>query len=261
MEIHGERMTIEDVHAPHNLKVGDKVKPKIGPHKGQTHDVMYVHPDGRVLIRPSHPIKRSRVSYRLGAVNAQPHQLDLVDDPKNARDVVHRYAPYLEEHSDPFRMTQQLVRESIGNNPPSHLMAKYGKDGKTYHLWQMGNHRYELTMRDPHRRERQFKSVETFPDDSLEDVKAQLKKDGYKELELEEHSDLFRMTQQLVREANEKEEKKDSEKKDTEDKDSEESSKKEKKPEEKKSGKIELSAKKDVFNAEPTTTPNVWQQT
>lgn len=172
MEIHGERVTIEDVHAPHNLKVGDKVKPKIGPHKGQTHDVIYVHPDGRVAIRPSHPIKRSRVSYRLGAVNAQPHHLDLVDDPKNARNVVHRYAPYLEEHSD-----------------------------------------------------------------------------------------LFRMTQQLVREANEKEEKKDSEKKDTEDKDSEESSKKEKKPEEKKSGKIELSAKKDVFNAEPTTTPNVWQQT
>jgi len=56
-------------------KVGDTVVPKIGPHKGRPHEVIHVHGDGKVNIKPKnvHP-KYNR--YRLGAATADPKDLD-----------------------------------------------------------------------------------------------------------------------------------------------------------------------------------------
>lgn len=51
-------------------KVGDRVVPKIGPHKGQMHRVIHVHPSGHLNIKPQVHVSRNR--YRLGAAKADP---------------------------------------------------------------------------------------------------------------------------------------------------------------------------------------------
>lgn len=55
-------------------KVGDIVKPKIGPHAGYPHSVIHVFPDGKVNIKPVgiHP---TRVKYHQGAAGAYPKDL------------------------------------------------------------------------------------------------------------------------------------------------------------------------------------------
>lgn len=50
-------------------KVGDKVIPKIGPHKGQVHTVIHVHPDGSYNIKPEVHVSSNK--YRQGAARAQ----------------------------------------------------------------------------------------------------------------------------------------------------------------------------------------------
>lgn len=55
-------------------KVGDVVVPDKGPHAGVPHEVIHIHGNGRINIRPKGiPIKS--VKYRLGAATAQPHEL------------------------------------------------------------------------------------------------------------------------------------------------------------------------------------------
>jgi len=55
--------------------VGDHVVPKIGPHKGEVHRVIHVHPTGHVNITPEHATGR-RNRYRLGAAKAHPNDLE-----------------------------------------------------------------------------------------------------------------------------------------------------------------------------------------
>lgn len=50
-------------------KVGDKVIPKIGPHKGQVHTVIHVHPDGSYNIKPEVHVSSNK--YHQGAARAQ----------------------------------------------------------------------------------------------------------------------------------------------------------------------------------------------
>lgn len=55
-------------------KVGDVVVPDKGPHAGVPHEVIHIHGNGQINIRPKGlPIKS--VKYRLGAATAQPHEL------------------------------------------------------------------------------------------------------------------------------------------------------------------------------------------
>jgi hypothetical protein len=63
----------ENIHSE-EFKIGDKVKPNTGPHAGEEHEVIHVHADGRVNIKPT---KSTHVKYHLGAAMAQPHQLTL----------------------------------------------------------------------------------------------------------------------------------------------------------------------------------------
>lgn len=58
------------------FKVGDKVKPMAGPHKGQIHSVIHVFPDGRVNLTPD-GLKPDQIKYRLGAVTARADQVEL----------------------------------------------------------------------------------------------------------------------------------------------------------------------------------------
>lgn len=51
-------------------KVGDKVIPKIGPHKGTVHTVIHVHPTGHLNIKPDVHVRSNR--YHLGAAKADP---------------------------------------------------------------------------------------------------------------------------------------------------------------------------------------------
>jgi hypothetical protein len=56
-------------------KVGDIVKPKIGPHAGQPHKVIHVFGDGKVNITP-HGLHPSKIKYHMGAVGAYAKDLE-----------------------------------------------------------------------------------------------------------------------------------------------------------------------------------------
>lgn len=57
-------------------KVGDKVIPKIGPHKGTVHTVIHVHPTGHLNIKPEVNVRSNR--YHLGAAKADPKDVEHV---------------------------------------------------------------------------------------------------------------------------------------------------------------------------------------
>jgi hypothetical protein len=61
-------------------KVGDLVVPKIGPHKGQVHTVIHVHPTGHLNIKPN--VHASRNKYHLGAAKADPKDVEPHRDKK-----------------------------------------------------------------------------------------------------------------------------------------------------------------------------------
>jgi len=57
-----------------SYKVGDKVIPKIGPHKGTVHTVIHVHPTGHLNIKPDVHVRSNR--YHLGAAKADPKDVE-----------------------------------------------------------------------------------------------------------------------------------------------------------------------------------------
>jgi hypothetical protein len=73
------------IRAPHRLvslhedtsgggyKVGDRVVPKIGPHKGEMHRVIHVHDTGHLNITPENKQHKNR--YHLGAAKAHPNDV------------------------------------------------------------------------------------------------------------------------------------------------------------------------------------------
>lgn len=71
----------DDEASPSEFKVGDKVKPTVGPHKDVVHSVIHVFPDGRINLKPD-GLKTDQIKYRLGAVTAQPDQVALAESRK-----------------------------------------------------------------------------------------------------------------------------------------------------------------------------------
>ena len=67
----------EDTSKP-EFKVGDVVKPLIGPHKGQEHSVTKVYPDGQMDIVPK-GIEGNAVKYPKGGAKAKPDQVVLAE--------------------------------------------------------------------------------------------------------------------------------------------------------------------------------------
>ena len=60
-------------------KKGDKVKPLAGPHKGHPHEVIHVHSDGRLNIRPI-GLRPKQIKYHLGAATANPDQVERMTE-------------------------------------------------------------------------------------------------------------------------------------------------------------------------------------
>jgi hypothetical protein len=69
----------EEAELEESFKVGDLVRPDAGPHKGAVHEVIHVHDDGSVNIKP-HRMPTKMIKYGLGAAKAQPHQLKKVNE-------------------------------------------------------------------------------------------------------------------------------------------------------------------------------------
>jgi hypothetical protein len=67
----------ENTSAP-EFKVGDVVKPLIGPHKGEPHDVVGVNPDGTLNIKPK-GLEASAVKYNKGGAKAKPDQVVIAE--------------------------------------------------------------------------------------------------------------------------------------------------------------------------------------
>jgi hypothetical protein len=62
-----------------SYKVGDRVIPKIGPHKGEVHKVIHVHDTGHINITPErHGVGRKN-RYHLGAARAHPEQVERAE--------------------------------------------------------------------------------------------------------------------------------------------------------------------------------------
>jgi hypothetical protein len=73
-------------------KVGDRVIPKIGPHKGEVHKVIHVHDTGHVNIQPERHGEGRKNRYHLGAARAHPSDLDRAPVNEAGDDVGHPWA-------------------------------------------------------------------------------------------------------------------------------------------------------------------------
>lgn len=63
------------------MKVGDKVKPNLGPHKDHPHEVIHVFPDGKMNIKPIVPPYTTVdkfVKYKVGMVTVTPEQVEAI---------------------------------------------------------------------------------------------------------------------------------------------------------------------------------------
>lgn len=56
------------------MKKGDIVYPNAGPHKGQPHEVIHVHDNGDVNIKPT-GVRAKDIKYKLGAARAKPSEV------------------------------------------------------------------------------------------------------------------------------------------------------------------------------------------
>jgi hypothetical protein len=65
--------TLETIHES-RYKKGDAVTVDKGPHKGVKHMVMFIHPDGKINLKPD-VWPPNRIRYRLGAVTATPNEV------------------------------------------------------------------------------------------------------------------------------------------------------------------------------------------
>ena len=60
-------------------KVGDKVTVKRGPHAGQAHEIIHVHKDGSVNVKP-HKMMPHQIKYRMGAAKAKPNEIKKMNE-------------------------------------------------------------------------------------------------------------------------------------------------------------------------------------
>lgn len=74
-----ESAIVEAVPTLRKLKVGAIVTPKIGPHKGQKHEVIHDFGNGKYNIKPV-GLKGAQIKYKLGAAGATEDQFDVVQE-------------------------------------------------------------------------------------------------------------------------------------------------------------------------------------
>lgn len=118
----------DDETSSSEFKVGDKVMPNAGPHKGQTHSVIHVFPDGRVNLRPD-GLKPDQIKYRLGAVTARADQVTLAEQRKFTGSLLSQFS-LMEAgaNKDGFM--------PMGYGPKKgHTIEAYGRKGMKNTMW------------------------------------------------------------------------------------------------------------------------------
>jgi hypothetical protein len=110
------------------FKVGDKVTPNAGPHKGQVHSVIHVFPDGRVNLTPD-GLKPDQIKYRLGAVTARPDQITLAESRKFTGSLLAQFSI----------MEAKAGKDGflpMGYGPKKgHTIEAYGRKGMKNEMW------------------------------------------------------------------------------------------------------------------------------
>ncbi|TFH08901.1 MAG: hypothetical protein E4H14_05540 [Candidatus Thorarchaeota archaeon] len=101
-------------------KVGSKVIPHIGPHKGVPHEVIHVHDDGTMNIRPI-GLSARNTKYRLGAVRAKADQVKLHEE------TVFKMPP---KGDDPAQPTENKTTVTTMKVPKSEII-KYDDPAET----------------------------------------------------------------------------------------------------------------------------------
>jgi len=113
-------------HIEESFKVGDKVRPNAGPHKGMIHDVIHVHNDGSVNIKPS-GVPPTAIKYHLGAAKATPKQLERVNEETEQIDEV-SYGTLQSYRSKAHTQIQHYKHASGQNKPEAEtVLAKREK--------------------------------------------------------------------------------------------------------------------------------------
>ncbi len=118
----------DDAASKSEFKVGDKVMPAAGPHKGQVHSVIHVHPDGRLNLTPD-GLKPDQIKYRLGAVTARADQVTLAEQRKFTGSLLAQFSI----------MEQKAGRDGfmpMGYGPKKgHTIEAYGRKGMKNTMW------------------------------------------------------------------------------------------------------------------------------
>ena len=108
-------------------KVGDKVKALVGPHKGHPHEVIHVHDDGSVNIRPNIQAKLNK--YRLGAAKASPKEIERLTEAK-------KKGPKWDGNSLTIKSTPEDIKRraaaTIGQPPPKQVIKSKKDKGEKY---------------------------------------------------------------------------------------------------------------------------------
>lgn len=116
------------------FKVGDKVTPTVGPHKGVVHSVIHVFPDGRINLKPD-GLKTDQIQYRLGAVTANPDQVTLAESFRINRNILMKGGSLLAI----FGKLDEVNKDGfmpIGYGPKKgHKIEAYGRKGMKNTMW------------------------------------------------------------------------------------------------------------------------------
>lgn len=115
-------MKLKNILNEGKFKVGDTVKPNMGPHKGLNHVVIWDFGNGTYNIQPT-GLRTNQIQYRMGAAGAKEDQLKMVAkaNPKPAPNVI--------DTSD-MKPGQNPFGENINEAPMDDRFAKeYEKSG------------------------------------------------------------------------------------------------------------------------------------
>ena len=115
--------------------VGDMVHPKVGPHKGEAHKVIHVHPDGSMNIVPQVAV-HAQNKYRLGAARCTDEQIDVPVSDKQKAGLDKRNTPKKEKETDSHEHV--AVRDVEGKfagrfKSMKDAQAKHKGGGVTFH--------------------------------------------------------------------------------------------------------------------------------
>lgn len=102
---------IKETESEKEIKVGDKVIPKVGPHKGIEHKVIHIFDDGTFNIQPV--LKHGQKNmYRLGAVKTSLKDVELVSEAKTESDYFEREpkAKDIEKGEGIIAKTKKLIK-------------------------------------------------------------------------------------------------------------------------------------------------------